>query len=80
MSLQLDGRLVERNDPDYESLRTSFNGLINRRPAEPAWVASLREHGRAGLLYARLHGVMAALGIIFLVVFVSERVAPPGSP
>jgi len=47
---------------------------------EPAWVASLREHGRAGLLYARLHGVMAALGIIFLVVFVSERVAPPGSP
>lgn len=45
----------------------------------PPWVPRLLEDGPAARLYCRLHGLMAALGALFLVVVVSERVVPASS-
>lgn len=47
--------------------------------AEPPWLQEIRAQGRAGEIYVKLHGLMAALGALFLIVVVSERIAPAES-
>jgi FAD/FMN-containing dehydrogenase len=58
--LTLDGRVITPGDPDYETARRVFNGLIDRRPALIARVAGTADVVSA-VNYARDNGLPLAV-------------------
>jgi FAD/FMN-containing dehydrogenase len=54
------GRLIDRDDPDYEAARPVYNAMIDRRPGLIAQCASV-EDVRSVVRYARKHGILLAV-------------------
>jgi FAD/FMN-containing dehydrogenase len=54
------GRLIDRDDPDYEAARPVYNAMIDRRPGLIAQCASV-EDVRSVVKYARKHGILLAV-------------------
>ncbi|MEZ2391334.1 FAD-binding oxidoreductase [bacterium RCC_150] len=57
---QLRGQLVTRNDPDYDSARAVFNGMIDKRPAGVVRVAQVADV-IAGVNFARENSLPLAI-------------------
>jgi len=54
------GRLIDRDDPDYEAARPVYNAMIDRRPGLIAQCASV-EDVRGVVRYARKHDILLAV-------------------
>jgi FAD/FMN-containing dehydrogenase len=54
------GRLIDRDDPDYEAARPVYNAMIDKRPGLIAQCASV-EDVRSVVRYARKHGILLAV-------------------
>src|SRR6202030_1662965 len=59
-TLNLDGRLIGKEDAEYDAARKVFNGMIDRRPALIARVAGTADVISA-VGYARDHGLPLAI-------------------
>jgi FAD/FMN-containing dehydrogenase len=54
------GRLIDRDDPDYEAARPVYNAMIDKRPGLIAQCASV-EDVRSVVRYARKHDILLAV-------------------
>ena len=54
------GRLIDRDDPEYEAARAIYNAMIDRRPGLIAQCASV-EDVRSVVRYARKHDILLAV-------------------
>jgi FAD/FMN-containing dehydrogenase len=54
------GRLIDRDDPEYEAARAIYNAMIDRRPGLIAQCASV-EDVRSVVRYARKHNILLAV-------------------